>query len=76
MRSDIPSISSIYKPGAGITTVSPDKELFHHKIEIKKISENLIKVKEIIQILEKPSKKAKEDSIINKKNIIKNNSTI
>ena len=70
MRSDSPSLSSMSRHVASITTVSPDKELIPRKIKGKKISENLIKGKEIIQEPDNPSKRAKEDSSIDEKNII------
>ena len=67
MRSDSPSLSTMSRPGASITTVFPDKERIPCNIKSKTISENLVKVKEIIQVPDNPSKRAKEDSIIDEK---------
>ena len=64
MRSDSPRVSSLYRHGASITTVFPDKQRFPFRIKRKKISETLIKGKEIIQEPYNPSKGSKEDSII------------
>ena len=64
MRSDSPSLSSFSGPGASINTVSPEKELIPCNIKRKKISENLIKEKYSIQVPDNPSKRAKEDGII------------
>ena len=64
LRSDSPSLSSMSRPGASITTVSPDKELIPRKIKRKKFSETFIKGKETIQVPDNPSKRSKEDSII------------
>ena len=56
------------RPGASITTVLPDKERIHCKIKRKKFSETFIKEKQSIQVLYNPSKRKKEDSIIDGKN--------
>ena len=70
VRSDSPSISSMSRPGASVTTASPEKQRITCKYKRNKTSENLIKVKESIQEPENPSKRAKEDSITDGKNII------
>ena len=67
MRSESPSVSSISRPGAIITTVSADKESIPCKIKRNKISKTLIKGKESIQEPNKPSKRTKKDSIIDEK---------
>ena len=48
MRSDSPSISITSRHVSSITTVSPDKKHTNRKIKIDKISETLMKGKEII----------------------------
>ena len=45
LRGDIPSVSSMSRPGASVTTVSPDKKSIPSNIKRKKISETLIKGK-------------------------------
>ena len=55
------------RPGAIITTTSPEKERIPRKIKRKKIPENSIKRKESIQVQDNPSKRANEDSIIDEK---------
>ena len=52
------------RPGTSITTVSPDKERIPHNIKRNKISETLIKGRDSIQVPENPSKRIKDDSII------------
>ena len=47
------------RPGASVTTVSPDKQRFPSKIKRKKISETFIKGKESIQEPDNPIKRAK-----------------
>ena len=69
--SDSPIVSSMSRHGASIMTVSPYKERTPNKIKSKKISETLIKGKESIQEPVNPIKRAKEDSIIDEKKIIK-----
>ena len=68
MRSDSPSLSSMSRPGASTTTVSPDKERIPCNIFEKKISENLIKGKYSIPVPDNPSKRSKKDIIIDENN--------
>ena len=49
----------MYRPEASITTVLSEKQRFPRKIKRKKISEALIKGKEIIQEPYNPSKRSK-----------------
>ena len=56
-RSDSPSISSMSRTGASVTTVSPDKQHIPLKDKRNKNSESLIKRKEIIQEPGNPSKR-------------------
>ena len=60
------------RPGASVTNVSPGKQHISCKDKRNKTSETLIKGKESIQQPDNPSKRAKEDSIPDEKNLIKN----
>ena len=71
VRSDSTSVSSMSIHGEILTSVLPDKEHIPRKIKRTKISETLIKGKQSIQEPDNPSKRGKEDSIIDEKNIIK-----
>ena len=74
MRSDSPSLSNMSRPVSSINTVFPDKDCIPRKIKLRKVSETLIKGKEIIQEPDNPRKREKEDSIINEKKKKKNTS--
>ena len=54
----------MYRHVASITTVSPDKEHIPRNTKGKKISETFIKGKYSIKEPDNPSKRAKEDGII------------
>ena len=71
VRSDIPGLSGISGPGASVTGEFPDKQLIHHNNLINNTSKASIKGTETIQEPDNPSKRGKEDSIIDEKNIIK-----
>ena len=57
----------MYRHGANITTILPNKERIPCKVKGMNFLETLIKGKESIQELYNPSKTAKEDSIIDER---------
>ena len=69
LRSDNPSVSSMFVHGASITTVSPETDCIFCKIK-RKLSEILITGNKITQEPDNPSKKSKMDISIDEKNII------
>ena len=68
MRNESPGISSMSIPRASIMTVSPDKGRIPRNIKGNNFLETLIKGKDGIQVPDKTSKRAKEDSIIDEIN--------